>query len=127
MMIPLQPVSRGSTVETHRAEHTENGLNGHAANGNGLNGHSAKGYGIAHGAIESTVERAAQRAGEITITRRLYRSGESEYLINGKLARFRDIQDLFLGTELGPESYAILNRAHRTDSQRQTARPPRGD
>ncbi len=51
-----------------------------------------------------------ERTGEITITRRLYRSGESEYLINGKLARLRDIQDLFLGTGLGPESYAIIEQ-----------------
>ena len=45
---------------------------------------------------------------DITITRRLFRSGESEYLINGKIARLRDIQELFLGTGLGPESYAII-------------------
>jgi chromosome segregation protein len=54
--------------------------------------------------------RAAEQQGEITITRRLYRSGESEYLINGKAARLRDIQDLFLGTGLGPESYAIIEQ-----------------
>jgi chromosome segregation protein len=47
---------------------------------------------------------------EITITRRLYRSGESEYLVNGKQARLRDIQDLFSGTGLGPESYAIIEQ-----------------
>jgi chromosome segregation protein len=40
----------------------------------------------------------------------LYRSGESEYLINGRHARLRDIQDLFLGTGLGPESYAIIEQ-----------------
>jgi chromosome segregation protein len=55
------------------------------------------------------VHRAEQR-GEITITRRLFRSGESEYLINGKSGRLRDIQDLFLGTGLGPESYAIIEQ-----------------
>ena len=48
--------------------------------------------------------------GEITITRRLYRSGESEYLINGKSARLRDIQDIFMGSGLGPESYAIIEQ-----------------
>ncbi len=47
---------------------------------------------------------------EVTITRRLYRSGESEYLIDGKIARLRDIQDLFIGTGLGPESYAIIEQ-----------------
>jgi chromosome segregation protein len=50
------------------------------------------------------------RKGEITITRRLYRSGESEYLIDGRAARLRDIQDLFMGTGLGPESYAIIEQ-----------------
>jgi chromosome segregation protein len=54
--------------------------------------------------------KAAERTGEVTITRRLYRSGESEYLINGRTARLRDIQDLFLGTGLGPESYAIIEQ-----------------
>jgi chromosome segregation protein len=49
-------------------------------------------------------------ATDITITRRLFRSGESEYLINGKSARLRDIQDLFSGTGLGPESYAIIEQ-----------------
>jgi chromosome segregation protein len=47
---------------------------------------------------------------EITITRRLYRSGESEYLIDGRSARLRDIQELFMGTGLGPESYAIIEQ-----------------
>ncbi len=47
---------------------------------------------------------------EITITRRLYRSGESEYLINGRTARLRDIQDIFMGSGLGPESYAIIEQ-----------------
>lgn len=47
---------------------------------------------------------------EITITRRLFRSGDSEYLIDGKQARLRDIQDIFMGTGLGPESYAIIEQ-----------------
>jgi chromosome segregation protein len=48
--------------------------------------------------------------GEIVVTRRLFRSGTSEYLLNGKLCRLRDIQDLFMGTGLGPESYAIIEQ-----------------
>src|SRR5882672_5958633 len=47
---------------------------------------------------------------EVTITRRLFRSGESEYLVDGRIARLRDIQDLFMGTGLGPESYAIIEQ-----------------
>src|SRR5579871_33982 len=50
------------------------------------------------------------RHGEIVVTRRLFRSGDSEYLLNGKLCRLRDIQDLFMGTGLGPESYALIEQ-----------------
>jgi chromosome segregation protein len=49
-------------------------------------------------------------AGEIVVTRRLFRSGDSEYLLNGKLCRLRDIQELFMGTGLGPESYALIEQ-----------------
>jgi chromosome segregation protein len=48
--------------------------------------------------------------GEVVIGRRLYRSGQSEYLINGRPARLRDIQDLFMGIGLGPDSYAIIEQ-----------------
>jgi chromosome segregation protein len=50
------------------------------------------------------------RGGEIVVTRRLFRSGDSEYLLNGKLCRLRDIQELFMGTGLGPESYALIEQ-----------------
>jgi len=49
-------------------------------------------------------------AGEISVTRRLFRSGDSEYLLNGKLCRLRDIQEMFMGTGLGPESYALIEQ-----------------
>ncbi len=50
------------------------------------------------------------KPGEIVIGRRLYRSGQSEYLINGRVARLRDIQEIFMGTGLGPDSYAIIEQ-----------------
>ncbi|HZR56917.1 MAG TPA: chromosome segregation protein SMC, partial [Terriglobales bacterium] len=50
------------------------------------------------------------KAGELSVTRRLFRSGDSEYLLNGKLCRLRDIQELFMGTGLGPESYALIEQ-----------------
>jgi chromosome segregation protein len=56
------------------------------------------------------VEDTGRKNGEVTIMRRLYRSGESEYLIDGRPARLRDIQELFMGTGLGPESYAIIEQ-----------------
>ena len=54
--------------------------------------------------------RSPVRAGEITVTRRLFRSGDSEYLLNGKMCRMRDIQDIFMGTGLGGETYAIIGQ-----------------
>src|SRR5258708_30391927 len=48
--------------------------------------------------------------GEMVVTRRLFRTDESEYLLNGKLCRLRDIRDIFMGTGLGPESYAIIEQ-----------------
>ena len=46
----------------------------------------------------------------VSVTRRLYRSGESEYLLNGKPCRLRDIQDLFAGTGLSGAHYAIIEQ-----------------
>ena len=74
-----------------------------AANGsNGTNG--------ASGAPNGFSLHSPGKEQEITITRRLFRSGDSEYLINGRPARLRDIQELFMGTGLGPESYAIIEQ-----------------
>ncbi|HEY6118903.1 MAG TPA: AAA family ATPase, partial [Pyrinomonadaceae bacterium] len=46
----------------------------------------------------------------VSITRRLYRSGESEYLLNDRICRLRDIQDLFSGTGLSGGHYAIIEQ-----------------
>ena len=47
---------------------------------------------------------------EIRITRKLYRSGESSYLINGVESRLRDIHELFMDTGLGRESFSIISQ-----------------
>ena len=52
----------------------------------------------------------APKPGEVVVGRRLYRSGQSEYLINGRVARLRDVQELFMGMGLGPDSYAIIEQ-----------------
>jgi chromosome segregation protein len=58
------------------------------------------------------VEKPAMvtKPGEVVVSRRLYRSGQSEYLINGRVARLRDIQEMFMGVGLGPDSYAIIEQ-----------------
>ena len=50
------------------------------------------------------------KPGELVVSRRLFRSGESEYLLNGKQVRLRDVQDIFFGTGLGPDTYAIIEQ-----------------
>ncbi|MCH5266767.1 MAG: chromosome segregation protein SMC [Lachnospiraceae bacterium] len=47
---------------------------------------------------------------EVKIARRVYRSGESEYLLNGASCRLRDIQDLLLDTGIGKEGYSIIGQ-----------------
>lgn len=47
---------------------------------------------------------------EVTVARRLYRSGESEYLINGSSCRLKDIQELFYDTGIGKEGYSIIGQ-----------------
>ena len=108
---------KGATIiPGTRPEQPKNGNANGSANGH-ANGHSnGSGEALAEGiqavekAAESVTSTAPSKEQEITITRRLFRSGESEYLINGKMARLRDIQELFMGTGLGPESYAIIEQ-----------------
>lgn len=49
---------------------------------------------------------------EVTVARRVYRSGESEYLINGSSCRRRDIVELFYDTGIGKEGYSIIGQGH---------------
>lgn len=47
---------------------------------------------------------------EVTVTRRVYRSGESEYLINGAACRLKDVNELFYDTGIGKEGYSIIGQ-----------------
>ncbi|MCD7868685.1 MAG: chromosome segregation protein SMC, partial [Clostridiales bacterium] len=47
---------------------------------------------------------------EVTVTRRLYRSGESEYLLNGSSCHLRDINEMFYDTGIGKEGYSIIGQ-----------------
>src|SRR4029077_13287920 len=71
--------------------------------------------GLPAGLLAKKKKRAEKPAmvakpGEVVVSRRLYRSGQSEYLINGRVARLRDIQEMFMGVGLGPDSYAIIEQ-----------------
>lgn len=71
-----------------------------------------KPMGFAHVAL--TIDNADRAlsvdADEVVISRKLYRSGESEYLINGKKSRLKDIQELLMGTGLGRDGYSIIGQ-----------------
>ena len=54
--------------------------------------------------------RVFQAGERVTVARRLYRTGESEYEMNGRICLLRDIQDLFAGTGLGAAHYAIIEQ-----------------
>lgn len=47
---------------------------------------------------------------EVTVSRRLYRSGESEYMLNGSACRLKDINELFYDTGIGKEGYSIIGQ-----------------
>jgi chromosome segregation protein len=49
---------------------------------------------------------------EISITRKLYRNGDSDYVVNNTPARLRDITDIFLGTGAGNKAYSIIEQGH---------------
>jgi len=67
-------------------------------NGNG-NGH--------HPSLEDIVDAFTR---DVEVTRRLYRSGESEYLIDGEVCRLRDVHELLMDTGLGAKAYAIIEQ-----------------
>ncbi len=47
---------------------------------------------------------------EVKVTRKVYRSGESEYLINDTTCRLRDVRDLFMDTGIGIDGYSIIGQ-----------------
>lgn len=60
--------------------------------------------------LDNKERRAPLDCEEIRISRRMYRSGENEYLLNNSICRLKDIRDLFLDTGLGRNSYAIVEQ-----------------
>ncbi|MCL2035861.1 MAG: chromosome segregation protein SMC [Oscillospiraceae bacterium] len=60
--------------------------------------------------IENSDRRIAIDSDEVVITRKLYRTGESEYLINGERSRLKDVNTLFMGTGLGRDGYSIIGQ-----------------
>jgi chromosome segregation protein len=75
--------------------------------------------------IENTKGILPSEYSEVTITRRVYRSGESEYYLNKVLCRLKDIRDLFMDTGMGSDAYSVIELkmveiilSDRTDERR---------
>lgn len=58
----------------------------------------------------SIEENLPKKLREVSVTRRVYRSGEGEYFINGVQARLKDIQELFLDTGVGAKGYSVIEQ-----------------
>ena len=52
---------------------------------------------------------------EVSVTRRYYRSGESEYMLNGQVVRLRDVHELFMDTGLGRDGYSLVSQGRIAD------------
>ena len=76
------------------------------ANGNG-NGRHTSSSPQASAAVAEMIEEFTR---DVEVTRRLYRSGESEYLIDGEVCRLRDVHELLMDTGLGAKAYAIIEQ-----------------
>ena len=68
------------------------------------------GYAEVHLTLDNTDGSLPLDFAEVTITRRVFRSGEGEYLINGVPCRMRDIHDLFMDTGIGRQAYSVINQ-----------------
>jgi chromosome segregation protein len=75
---------------------------------NGTSGRSPQQLAEVSLTINNTKNLLPTEYAQVTITRRLYRSGESEYLLNGVSCRLKDITNLFLDTGVASNSYAII-------------------
>ena len=60
--------------------------------------------------LDNSDHQLAIEYNEVTVTRKLYRSGESEYLINGSVCRLKDVNELFYDTGIGKEGYSIIGQ-----------------
>ncbi|MBA3271249.1 MAG: AAA family ATPase, partial [Acidobacteria bacterium] len=101
--VTLTPVAAPGPLQPHPELPPTNG-NGHShAGGNGV-GHG-------NGRVEDhPMDALMDAVREVEVTRRLYRSGESEYLIDGHSCRLKDIHELLMDTGLGAKAYAIIEQ-----------------
>src|SRR5438093_6560470 len=97
----------------HGRGHTSGNGSGHNGDGPHANAHDHGDErlpvvsGLSRTGAEAVIQSVAR---EIEVTRRLYRSGESEYLIDGQVCRLRDVHDLLMDTGLGAKAYSVIEQ-----------------
>jgi chromosome segregation protein len=110
--LPARPGTDPATIaglQEFQADPQGHGHGGGNGNGHG-NGHGhGNGNGNGHHAIDLD-EIVREFTRDVEVTRRLYRSGESEYLIDGEVCRLRDVHELLMDTGLGAKAYAIIEQ-----------------
>jgi chromosome segregation protein len=92
------------STKTLRGGHMEDVIFG------GTVSRKAQGFAEVSLTIENTLHRLNIDGDDVTVTRRLYRSGESEYLLNSKDVRLKDIHQLFMDTGLGRDGYSMIGQ-----------------
>jgi chromosome segregation protein len=92
------------STKTLRGGHMEDVIFG------GTVSRKAQGFAEVSLTIENTLNSLNTDCDEVTVTRRLYRSGESEYLLNHNEVRLKDIYQLFMDTGLGRDGYSIIGQ-----------------
>lgn len=75
----------------------------------------AKGFAEVTLRLDNTDRSLNKDSDEVSVTRRYYRSGDSEYLVNGESARLRDVNELFMDTGLGRGGYSIVGQGKIAD------------
>jgi chromosome segregation protein len=101
-------VAPSALPEGGNGHHPADGHTHGNGNGNG-NGHPPSLAGTLASFGEASHD-LLQSVREVEVTRRLYRSGESEYLIDGHICRLRDIHELLMDTGLGAKAYSIIEQ-----------------
>ncbi|MEF3303005.1 chromosome segregation protein SMC [Paenibacillus sp. GYB003] len=76
----------------------------------GSDSRKAVNYGEVSLTLDNSDESLPLDFGEVTVTRRIHRSGESEYFINKQACRLKDITELFMDTGIGKEAYSIIGQ-----------------
>ena len=77
---------------------------------NGTSSRRAVGFAEVSLTVDNTARKLDFDADDVKVTRRYYRSGESEYLLNGAAVRLKDVQMLFMDTGLGRDGYSIISQ-----------------